>query len=85
MVSIEILRPPCFRKGDIIVNYKLTDVRVILNITEDGLYEYMQIDNNTSYSINWEVIKSKGSICKQPIDIVETHFCLYTIKKNVTN
>jgi hypothetical protein len=78
--KIEILRPPCFEKGDIIVNYKMTDIRLILSITEDGRYEYIQVDNNNVYSLHGEIIKSKGSICKQPIEIVEKYFCLYKIE-----
>jgi hypothetical protein len=71
-------RKPFFEKGDIIMNLKRNDPRVILSITEGGCYEFMSLLTLNFHDVfgNPQSI-NKGDIGTQPIDIVEKYFCLY--------
>jgi hypothetical protein len=78
---MEILRKPCFERGDIIIDLEKKEPRLILSITEEGLYEFIELkDQNWKDIFNNNIGIKKGDIGKQPIDIVERHFCIYEIK-----
>jgi hypothetical protein len=77
-------RKPLFERGDIILDLKKKEPRLILSIKEDKAgfrYEFMELEDQNWKDIygNYIGIK-KGEISFQPCDIVEKHFSIYNMK-----
>jgi hypothetical protein len=78
-------RKALFEKGDIVLNLKRTEPRLILDvITENDTfyrYRFMHLKDQSLYTIAGEDISfKKGDTGTQPCDIVEKHFSIYKIE-----
>lgn len=78
---MEITREPYFKRGDIILDLKRENPRLILSIKDNINYEFMELKDHNWHDIFGSPMGvSKGDICSQPIDIVEMNYCIYKIE-----
>lgn len=75
------LRKPFFERGDIILDLKKENPRLILSVTDNEKYEFMELVSHYFKDVFGNPIDiSKGDVSTQPIDIVEKNFCIYKIE-----
>lgn len=74
-------RKVLFERGDIVLDLDRKDPRLILSISEDNKYEFMELKDQSWKNVFGTIITiHKGDINWQPIDIVESNFSIYNIK-----
>ena len=74
-------RKALFERGDIILDLDKKEPRLILSVTDDGWYEFMELGDQCWHDIfGTDISIKKGETGKQPCDIVEKNFSIYKIE-----